>query len=267
MPLEFQSIYFDAAMNEGRVLDFFVPGEIRRETALFFVHGGGWRGGSRAIFRPIIRALLERGFVCGSTDYRLKGTHILEQVMDVRQGYALFLQKLERLGRPARVVVIGSSAGAHLALLLALARPGECGEAAAFGDIDLTGRRWIAPIGAAVQAAPTRFEPWDEIFPGIWASMRDIVGPAYEQAPELYRRVAPMTYVRPGAPAVLLMEAGNEYMFPLEYSQEFAAAMERAGNRAQVIVYPKAEHGFFYDVTRKPQQKALADVLAFVESL
>jgi acetyl esterase/lipase len=270
MPLEFQSIYFDAAMNEGRVLDLFVPEEIRQQTALFFVHGGGWRGGSRAIFHPIIRNLLGRGFVCGSSDYRLKGTNIFDQIMDVRHGYALFLRKQAELGRPGqggRVVVVGSSAGGHLALLLALAGPGECGEELAFGDMDLRPEEWTVPIGAAVQAAPTRFEPWDEIFPGIWASMQNIVGRAYAEAPDLYRRVAPMTYVRPGSPAVLLMEAGNEYMFPIEYSQEFAAAMHKAGSRAEVIVYPKAEHGFFYDVTRKPQQKALGDLLAFVKSI
>ncbi len=267
MPLEFQSIYFDAAMNEGRVLDCFVPGRIDQETAVYFVHGGGWRGGSRAIFHPIIRAMLERGFVCGSTDYRLKGTNILDQIMDVRHGYSLFAQRLVELGRPKRIFVIGSSAGAHLALLLTLAAPAACGEGLAFGDVALRPDEWTTPIGVAVQAAPTRFEPWDEIFPGIWASMQNIVGRPYAEAPQLYQRVAPMEYIRPGAPPVLLLEAGNEYMFPLEYSQEFAQKMREAGNRAEVIVYPKAEHGFFYDVTRKPQQKALADILRFIETI
>ena len=267
MPLEFRTIYFDAAMVHERVLDLFAPPRAQRKTSVFFIHGGGWRGGSRVIYHPIIRELLEKGFVCGSTDYRTSGTYIGEQVMDVRHGYALFLRKLAELGRSGRVVVLGSSAGAHLALLLALAKPGECGDEAAFGDIDLMREDWIAPVGAAVQAAPVRFEPWEEIFPGSLASMEEIVGKSYARSPELFQRVSPMRYIRPTSPPVLLMEAENEHMFRREYSQEFVLAMRQAEARAEMIVYPRAEHGFFYDVTRPVQRKALGDVLEFIDSL
>lgn len=254
-------------MIPGRVLDLFIPPRITQENAVFFIHGGGWRGGTRAIFHPIIRVMLEMGFVCCSTDYRLSGTLIGEQIMDVRHGYMLYLQKLAKLGRPSRVVVMGSSAGAHLALLLALAMPGECGDGLVFGDMTLRQEEWLVPAGAVVQAAPTIFEPWEEMFPPSYDAMREIVGSDYEEMPELFRRVSPIQYVRPSSPPVLLMDAANEHMFPLEHSQAFAQAMHQAGARAVVRRYRHAEHGFFYDVNRPVQQRALRDVLEFIASL
>jgi acetyl esterase/lipase len=254
-------------MIQGRVLDLFLPGKISLETAIFFIHGGGWRGGSRVIFHPIIRALLDMGFICGSTDYRLSGTHIGDQVMDVRHGYAIFMRKLAELGRPRRVMVVGSSAGAHLALLLAMALPGECEDELAYGDIDLHQEEWIVPAGAAVQAAPVRFEPWDEIFPGSLEAMQEIVGKPYDQSPQLYQRVSPLRHIRHTTPPVLLMEAQDEHMFPREFSEEFVRTMLQAGARAQMIVYPRAEHGFFYDVTRPVQKKAFNDLVEFVGTL
>src|SRR5690606_22088822 len=108
MPLTYQSLYFDAAMTPQRVMDVFTPVDVTQSAAFFFVHGGGWRGGTRAIFHPIIAALLKEGFICATTDYRLKGVHIGDQIMDMRHGYTLFMRQLAALGRPQRAVVYGS---------------------------------------------------------------------------------------------------------------------------------------------------------------
>ena len=267
MPYEFRSCYFDNPIVTGRALDIMLPDSVTQPFSLFFVHGGGWTAGSRTNYHAIMRAYNREGFICGSTDYRLNlpDVNILDQLMDVRHGYALFTKFLEEQGRPAKVVVHGTSAGAHLAALQVLAKPRQCGEAAAFRDMKIT--KWVPPAAAALQSTPVLFEPWEDIFPQSWANMQKVVGATYDKQPERFRKVAPMGYISGDSCPIFFMEADAEPMFPSRYVKQFIAKMTALGRRTEYKVYVNAEHGFFYDVTRRQQKEAFADILGFVRSL
>lgn len=267
MPYSFQSVYFDRNIVKGRVVDIFMPENIAREKAVFFVHGGGWRAGSRLDYHKLMEAFNKEGFVCAATDYRLEGVTILDQITDVRQGYEIFADILAGQGlAPEGIFVHGSSAGGHLAALLAMAMPGECGENAACGEYFLK-NKWVSPAGASLQAAPLTFEPWEDIFPQAWDVMQNIVGVPYEKQPDLYRRVSPVNYLSKQTPPIFLVGAENEHMFPLEHNADLAARAKSLKCRVDYKVYTKAEHGFFYDVTRRQQKEAFADIISFIESL
>ena len=265
MSFRYITEYFDDDRKKGRAVDLMAPANPTRETAVFFVHGGGYRGGDRENFHTVKIAFNEMGYFCASTDYRLTGSDIFDQLADVRDGYRFFLRFLEENGRPPKVTVFGTSAGAHLAGLLALAKPGVCGEPKT-GVADGV-HAWVPPVGLALQATPVTFEPWEEIFPPVWEAMQDIVGKPYDEAPELYRKISLVNYVRPGICPVFMMEAECEHMFPRTMSADFAEKIRAAGGRADFKVYATAEHGFIYDVARRVQKEAVADLAAFVESL
>jgi acetyl esterase/lipase len=259
--ISFRSIYFDDAPRTGRILDIFHAPDPTQEVALFFVHGGGWKGGSRTIFHSIIHEYSRLGFDCASTDYRLGGANVFEQVGDVRTGLDLFTGDLLQRNRPPRVLLIGSSAGAHLALLAGLSKPEECGAP----ETPLVHSPEIA--GIAVQAAPFTFEPWEDIFPAIWSAMQDAVGAPYEGNDELYRSASPMHYLRADNPPLLIQHAENEHMFPRELHQQFAAKSLALGNDVREKIYPRVEHGFFYSLERWQQREAFQDILQFATSL
>jgi acetyl esterase/lipase len=250
----------------GRILDDFWPETPSRRTAVFFVHGGGWNGGSREQFHSLMRAFNEQGYACASTDYRLKDVNILEQIMDVRHGYDYYRARLTERGHPDRIFVYGSSAGAHLAALLALAAPGACGEALSYRDY-VPSSEWVRPVGAAFQALPVTFEPWEDIFPPIWKCMENIARVPYEKQPELYRAVSPIQHISSEAPPIFVLEAANEHMFPHSQSLEFVQKLQAAGCRAERKVYENTEHGFFYGLERRQQKMAFADLLSFVTAL
>jgi acetyl esterase/lipase len=267
MAFEYKSIYFDEPIVTDRAVDIFVPGKITREVALFFVHGGGWQAGSRAGYHKILRAFNAEGYVCATTDYRLSGVTISQQVADVRRGYEVFLSELEALGRPKKVAVYGGSAGAHLAALLALSLPGECGEPKSEEGLSGLSGKWIRPIGAALQATPVRFDPWEDIFPHIWRDMQKAAGDTYENNPGLFRKLAPINHISAESPPMFFLEAENEHMFPHEYILDFLDLLRAAGGSGKSKIYTKAEHGFFYDLTRRQQKEAFADLLEFFGSL
>ncbi|MDD2707393.1 MAG: alpha/beta hydrolase [Verrucomicrobiae bacterium] len=266
MPFKYHSFYFEKNIIEGRAIDIFEPEKASSDIGIFFVHGGGWRGGTRSGLHKLMRSFNAEGFICATTDYRLSPKNTLfDQITDIRHGYGIFLDFLRAKQRPEKTFVIGVSAGAHLAALLTAALPGECGEQLDFGECK--SGRWAVPIGAALQATPVTFEPWEDIFPHIWSSMQDIVGSPYEEAPELYQRVSPIRYVNRKTPSIFFLEAANEHMFPLEKTLEFINKMTSMGRRAEYKVYKNVEHGFFYDTCRRQQREAFADILAFIRSL
>jgi acetyl esterase/lipase len=259
--ISFQSIYFDDAPIEGRIVDIFEAQQSSQQVALFFIHGGGWRGGSRTIFHSIIHEYRKLGFDCASTDYRLNGTTVFDQVADVRTGLDIFAGNLIARNRPAKVLLLGSSAGAHLALLTGLSKPKECG----VPQNPLQHNPEIA--GIAVQAAPFTFEPWPDIFPAIWSSMQNAVGKKYEDAKVLFQQASPIHYVRPGSPPVFNLHAENEHMFPLDLYLQFETKMRDCGNIVQGKIYPRTEHGFFYALDRWQQQEAFEDIREFAQEI
>ncbi len=266
MPYEFQSIYLDNPIVPGRVLDIMLPEKMTQDVSIFFVHGGGWAAGSRDRYHTIMRGFNAQGFVCGSTDYRLGPGRMPDMVMDVRHGYSLFVRRLKELERLARVLVCGSSAGAHLAALLALARPGECGEGLTCGDCTSL-EPWVAPRGLCVQAVPVTLEPWEDMFPPAGDCIAAAIGKPYADAPETYRRLSPAAYFRKGMCPVFFHNAECEHMFPLSQVKDAVVKIRALGMRAEEKVYTMAEHGFFYDLTRRQQKEMFRDMLDFIASL
>jgi acetyl esterase/lipase len=268
MTYKFETIYFDNPIVTNRSIDIFMPEEVTRDIAIFFVHGGGWTGGSKTGYHKLMRAFNDAGFICGSVDYRLgsERINIFDQITDIRHGYDLFSGLLKDNNRPVEIFVVGSSAGAHLGGLLSLAEPGECGENDNFNGFTRQ-HKWEKPVGCALQASPIFFEPWEDIFPQIWDAMQRIVGKNYADYQELYRKLALNSYLNQKSCPVFHLAAANEHMFPIEHAEEFVLNQNKLGIKGKFKVYANMEHGFFYDLTRRQQQEAFQDIINFIELL
>ncbi len=268
MSYKFETIYFDQPIVTNRSIDIFMPHEVTSDVAIFFVHGGGWIGGTKTCFHKIMQGFNQTGFICGSVDYRLGGenTKITDQITDIRHGYDIFIDVLKQHNRPVKIFVIGSSAGAHLGGLLSLATPGECGEDAEFNGF-VRQYEWVKPIGCALQAAPILFEPWEDIFPASWNCIQKIAGKPYENNELYYRKFALNSYLNENSCPVFHLAAANEHMFPTEHAEAFILKLNQLGGRGKFKIYANTEHGFFYDLTRRQQQEAFQDIIDFIEKL
>lgn len=104
--------------------DVYVPAGAATAPTLFMVHGGGWRFGDKAM-RSVVEAKVDhwtaRGYVVISTNYRmLPDADPLAQARDVANAIASAQRNSARWGAdPARFVLMGHSAGAHLVALMA----------------------------------------------------------------------------------------------------------------------------------------------------
>ena len=101
------------------LLDF-VPPVPQRETVVVYLHGGGWDKGSPSFFSFIGQRLAQEGYRCVMPGYRLVPKYRFPaQIKDVTAGTKAALRYLEKQGvDTARIVAVGSSAGAQLGALL-----------------------------------------------------------------------------------------------------------------------------------------------------
>lgn len=107
---------------ELQKLDFY-KGAKADAPLVVFIHGGGWKRGDKgnATGAEKVAHFTGRGFAFASINYRLvPGATVEQQAQDVADGLAYLVQHARALGfDPGRVVVMGHSAGAHLAALVA----------------------------------------------------------------------------------------------------------------------------------------------------
>ena len=96
MDYEIRTYYLDKPLKVGRVFDVFMPSEIKKDVALFIVHGGGWRAGSRQLHHSIIEEFVNRGYVVATTDYRLYAKDAFEQLAIMQMPKRIWI--LKKLG-------------------------------------------------------------------------------------------------------------------------------------------------------------------------
>ena len=150
-------------------LDLYVPaGMAAAPPVIVFLHGGGWRLGSRRVFVPTWRdwapepfhRLVTAGFAVAALDYRLSAEAVFPaQLEDAQAAVGWLRTRADELGVDAdRIVAWGESAGGHLAALLGLTCAGEItGVVDWYGPADLTTMAAQAlPTAVAGPTPPTR---------------------------------------------------------------------------------------------------------------
>lgn len=265
MTFSYKTLYLDKPIITDRGMDIFLPENITQDISMVFVHGGGWRAGSRQQMHKIMEGFCDKGFICASFDYRLN-VDAFAQLTDLRHAYDYFVSFLKEQKRPLKIVTYGSSAGAHLNALMSIAFPGECGEELVFNGMSLE-NDWIRPVGSMFQAVPMRFEPWEDIFPGSWECIKRATDVSWEEHPEVYRRLAPIEYISSETQPLSFLNASDEHMFPCRYTEQAAEILRSFGQKCSVKTYKNAEHGFFYDLKRPCQKEAFTDILKFISEV
>ncbi|MCB0639674.1 MAG: alpha/beta hydrolase, partial [Lewinella sp.] len=103
--------------DEKHFLDIYIPPGISEPApTVVFIHGGGWRSGSKSTAMPHCRLLYEAGYVVVSIDYRLSQDSIFPaQIYDCKTAIRFLRTHAgEYLVDTCNIGVAGKSAGGHL---------------------------------------------------------------------------------------------------------------------------------------------------------
>ena len=96
------------------------PGHAARPPLAVFIHGGGWRHGDKRMVAAKPEWFRDHGWAFASIDYRLlPDAPVEDQARDVAAAIHALRAQAARLGFDGdRILLIGHSAGAHLAALV-----------------------------------------------------------------------------------------------------------------------------------------------------
>jgi len=227
-------------------LDLYLPGSMDKPVPLvIWIHGGGWRGGSKDDPGRAL-PLLQRGYAVASVEYRLSGEAIFPAAIEDCKAAVSFLRlnAVEYSLDPERFGVWGSSAGGHLVALL-----GTTNDVTDFDTHEVTKK---AP--ATVQAVCDWFGPTDFLrmndFPGRIdhdspnsPESRFIGGPI-QQNKEKVAKANPITYVSESDPPILIMHGEVDQAVPYNQSELLYAALQKAGVESTLYKVEKGDHGF-----------------------
>jgi acetyl esterase/lipase len=186
---------------------------------LVYFHGGGYFSGRKSReARLLLHRLADRGWVCISANYRLRPAATFpDHLIDAKKAVAWARDQGRRYGAdPAALFVAGSSAGGHLAALIALTAD-EPGFQPGFEHADTS-------VAAAI-------------------CLYGYFGAYYGQGPA----TSPRAYVRPEAPPFFIAQGDHDTYSPqfLTIARTFVAELRKRSN--QPVVYaelPGAQHAF-----------------------
>jgi acetyl esterase/lipase len=231
-------------------LDLYLPAGDGPHPVVLFLHGGGWRLGSRHLAGPAYRGqtptpferVAQAGIAVASVDYRLSGEAVFPaQLHDAKAAVRWLRARAGELGvDPDRIAAWGESAGAHLAALLGLV-----GDQAMEGDVGPAGTSsavsavvaWYAPTDLAAVAADLGVDPHDPA-----TREAQLLGAPAVDVPELAAQASPVTHVSPEAPPFLLLHGAADRMIPCVQCERLYDALVEAGVEAELDIYEDADH-------------------------
>lgn len=231
-------------------LDLYVPEKTAGapSAVVVFWHGGRWSFGDKADYRFVGAALAESGYLAVVANYRHYPQVKMAGFMEDAAQAALWAHAhAAEYGADAkRLYLMGHSAGAHMAVLLAL--DGRYFAAA--------GRPAPHIAGVIGLSGPYNFLPLREY------DVQEMFGP-----PQLYPQSQPINFVRVGAPPMLLVHGLDDVTVWPENSRNLAAALIALGVPVSLKLYPKISHGDTVAALApllRRRAPTLADITAFI---
>ena len=212
--------------GERQKLDIYTPRGAPPRATVMFVYGGSWTSGNRSLYRFMGQALAGRGYQVVVPDYRLAPAHAYPDfVEDTARAFSWVKSHIgEHGGDPARVILMGHSAGAYNVAMIVL------------------DPIWLAPyglkssdaLGVLALAGPLSFNPLNT----------KSTKPIFESAPDI-ERARPIKLAASGAaqaPPFLLVHGTSDTTVGDHNSKNFSDAVNAAGGTASVKLYEGAGH-------------------------
>jgi acetyl esterase/lipase len=222
---------------------------------LVYFHGGGWVQGSKEASSLTFLPFLDMGWNVVNVEYRLAKVSLAPAA--VQDGICalrwVYRNAKEYNVDTSRLVVMGNSAGGHLALTTGMVPASAALDSLCPGAEDLKVAAVINWYGIT-DVEELLGGPNERNFAVAWlGGMGNRVAIA--------KRVSPLTYVRAGLPPIISIQGDADPVVPYTQNVLLHRALEQAGIRNQLVTVPGGKHGGFTDAE---MVKVYAEIRAFL---
>ena len=207
-----------------QLLDVYRPAEPSGPApVVVFFYGGNWKSGERADYLFAGEALASRGFVAVIADYRLyPEVRFPSFLEDCAKAVGWVFARIgEHGGDPDRLFLMGHSAGAYNAAMLAL-------DPSYLQAAGVEPRRVRGLIGLA---GPYDFLP-----------LESDISKAVFGFPDTPLATQPIRFVSAASPPALLASGDNDSVVRPQNTRRLAARLRQDGVPVREILYPRVSH-------------------------
>ena len=226
------------------------PAAAPRPPLAVYIHGGAWRMGSPARVRAKPQWFGEAGWAFASVGYRvLPDAQVEEQAQDVAAGLRALRADAGRLGfDPDRILIMGHSAGAHIAMMTALdpryLKAQGLGTEVIKGVIGLAGPYDFLPL--TTDSSKIAFGQWPDL-----------------------TETQPITFARADAPPLLLLTGDKDSVVKPRNSKVLSERIAALGGKQQLKIYPDVGHSDIIMAVARPfrnKASVIHDVTTFIKA-
>ncbi len=245
----------DVSFGDHRLqkLDVYVPlNSTGKDPVLMFIYGGSWKNGDKDGYDFAGRAFAARGFVTVIADYRKVPEVVFPSFVEDGAAAVKWINDnvKDYGGDPERIYLVGHSAGAYNAIMLALDADYLAAQGLGEGTID----------GAAGIAGPYDFYPWDV------QSTVDAFGHV-ENPVEVTQ---PIAIADANAPPLLLVTGTEDTTVKPRNIGALEAVAKANGTRVETRFYEGLDHiepVTALSITFRKKAPVLADIDNFFKSI
>jgi acetyl esterase/lipase len=223
---------------KGRLDVYFNPKSLTPTPIIINIHGGGWNHGtkeSQSGFNTFFKA----GFAVANVEYRMvdvaKAPGAIEDIRTAMNYLIIHAKELNI--DPKRIVLMGGSAGAHLALMGGLLENNRRFDTNCIGKEDMK----VAAIIS--NYAPSDFiDKTDKFY--TYKSLLNWMGDKVEDA-QFRASISPVTYIAKSTPPVFIVHGNADPIVPYEQSVKLHKKLDAVGVYNEFITVEGGKHGGF----------------------
>ncbi len=267
LPQPERSVVYGTAMDGAKLeLDVWStgkPNEGPLRPAIVMIHGGAWTHGKRSLLPDWNHWLNQLGYEVFDVEYRMPPpVRWLDEIGDVKSALGwVAAHAAEYYVDPARISVMGGSAGGNLSMLAAYSA----------GDPALPPSTDVPPV--AIRSVINFYGPTDMTLlyrtcrsPGyVRPLMVGYIGGPPDEFPDRYDALSPLSHVDATDPPTITLIGTSDRLVTTDHATLLDQALSRAGVPHEMYLLPGNDHGFDVNWGGFGTQIARARIKDFLE--
>ena len=245
---------------DGKADLYLAPNESKPTPVLINIHGGGWKTGSKDTqggFSPFFKA----GFAVANMEYRMSGqAKAPAAIEDTRCMLVYLIQNAKKLNiDPNKIIIMGGSAGGHLALMGGLLANDHRFDSNCLGTENIKVAAIIDKYGI--------MDVWDWTYgpehksssPAFWLGDN-----AKNEA--FIKSVSPISYLTKNSPPIFIVHGDADPTVPYQQSVDLYKKLQELGVKSEFMTVPGGLHGKFDKDKNTEINEAILKFIANLES-
>jgi len=228
-------VVYSKVLNwEGRMDIYHNPESEKPTPIVINIHGGGWNHG-RKESQTGFGSFFKQGFAIANVEYRLVDVSPAPgAIEDVRCALVYLCKHAEELNiDPEKIVIMGASAGGHLALMAGLLNNDKIFDSNCDFETEIK-----------IAAIIDKYGPTD-----LWqlrhaGSVKKWLGDKHNSN-RFIRSVSPINYVDENSPPVLVIHGTKDPLIPYKHSVLFYDKLMKNNVKTELVTIKGGKHGKF----------------------